>query len=288
MESWFIYAVFSVLFSGLFTFVQKYGTHNNLNSHEFTRWLLMGQLVSSAVLWGAFGFSLLAWPSIAVVSVILGCVYTLIHLLRALSLEHIDTTIYFPISKFLGPTLVAIGGVVFLGDSLSLYEYIGVGLGVLVPLLLLDASESHRQKNLPQGMRLLIVGTVISAGALFLARYVAVGEGDLWLFILGQSLVGIMFLLVSQKQTRTKNTTKLAVSGNHRWVALGGGVTNALGIYCILASFEEGLISIAYTINSFYILIPIVLSVWLYHEHMNMRKALAIGLSVVAVIFFQI
>ena len=286
METWFILAILSLFFSGTFVFVQKYGVENSLDIRIFTRWLQWGQLISALIMWGVLGFSTDDFVLISLLSIATGVIYLFVHLSRARSLENIDTTIFFPINKFLGPGIVAFVGVTVLGDSLGGWEYLGVALGLLVPLLLLDRFESSRQKNLKRGLQWLVIGTLISACGIFVSRAGALSAGDIWYFVFLQAVVGVALLYVRRRGEDAPDDVQL----EKKVILFGllGGVVNAMSIYCILKAFETGLVSVIYTINSFYILIPIILSVIIYKEHMNLRKALAIGLSIVAVIFFQI
>jgi uncharacterized membrane protein len=48
-----------------------------------------------------------------------------------------------------------------------------------------------------------------------------------------------------------------------------------------------GTLGVVQTINSMYILIPIVLAIYFYKEHWNAQKMLAVVLSVVALAFFH-
>jgi uncharacterized membrane protein len=48
----------------------------------------------------------------------------------------------------------------------------------------------------------------------------------------------------------------------------------------------EGNMAVVYTINSFSILITVLLSVFFFKEHFNFKKALAVIASVLAGVFF--
>ncbi len=155
--------------------------------------------------------------------------------------------------------------------------------------MLLSRSESDRQQNLIKGLILLIITAVIAAFA-FATSKIGVDSGvNIWLFMSLQAIVGIssaiLFAAPKIKQDKLLDFTrhKKAI-----WIGLLLGFVDALNVFFILMALTTGLVSVVYTVNSFYILIPIVLSVILYSEHMNIRKAIAIGLSIASVIFFQI
>ena len=48
-------------------------------------------------------------------------------------------------------------------------------------------------------------------------------------------------------------------------------------------ALSTGLVSIVYIIQAHYILIPIVLSVWWYRDHINVRKFIAVVVSFFAI-----
>ncbi len=62
-----------------------------------------------------------------------------------------------------------------------------------------------------------------------------------------------------------------------RTIFAGGGF-----FFTLLAFIYGGPLGIVYTINSLYILPPIILAIIFYGEHWNLRKAVAIILSLVA------
>jgi len=60
------------------------------------------------------------------------------------------------------------------------------------------------------------------------------------------------------------------------------GMLFAASFAALVYAFESGPLSIVYTVQSLYILIPIVLSIIFYNEHWNLRKLIAIMLSIAA------
>ncbi len=89
-----------------------------------------------------------------------------------------------------------------------------------------------------------------------------------------------MFILGKQRGVRS------SVSHIEKRDVVLGLVSGTLGFfatYTLLQALLSGLVSIVYVIVAHYILIPIVLSVWWYGEHINFRKVAAIVLSLVAI-----
>jgi uncharacterized membrane protein len=80
----------------------------------------------------------------------------------------------------------------------------------------------------------------------------------------------------------TSASMHLLVSSGMRSVLITGAVWLTTLAYAL-----GGSLSMVQTILSFYVLITIVLSIVIYHEHWDVQKALAIVLSVVALAFFH-
>ena len=289
MEPWFLYACATIVCSGLGSFLQKVSAKHNRNSRVVTIFSFVVTILIAPVVWYYQGASSEGWQVALFAGGVGGALYALSYILRITNLRYIDTTIYFPLYKTLGPLLVLVIGILYFKDSLSTFDYWGIGVGVLVPLMLLSRSESGRQQNLTRGLLLLLVTATITAVA-FATSKIGVDSGvNIWLFMTLQAIVGIvsacLFAIPNLKKDKILD---LRLHKKAVWTGLLLGLVDSLNIFFILMALSTGLVSVVYTVNSFYILIPIVLSVLIYKEHMNYRKALAIGLSIMSVIFFQI
>ena len=289
MEPWFLYACATIVCSGLGSFLQKVSAKHDHNSKVVTIFSFIVTILVAPVVWYIQGAPIEGWQVALFAGGLGGILYALSYVLRITNLRYIDTTIYFPLYKTLGPLLVLVIGLLYFKDNLSTFDYWGIAIGVLVPLMLLSRSEKHRQQNLTKGLLLLLVTASITALA-FVTSKIGVDSGvNIWLFMSLQAIVGIvsaiLFAVPKFKKDKLMDFTlhKKAV-----WIGLLLGLIDTLNIFFILMALTTGLVSVVYAVNSFYILIPIVLSVILYGEHMNIRKAVAIGLSIASVIFFQI
>lgn len=223
------------------------------------------------------------WLVVGLFGVAGGAIHAIGNYIRIESLKNIDSVIYFPLNKLLGPLLVVFAGVTLFRDSLTAIQYVGIALSLCVPLILISAGEHHRQKNLRHGLFLLIQSTVLTAGSVLFSKEGLVLAPDV-LFMIGAGQLGgtvcSLLILFRQKGLRTM------VTHVDRRDVLLGLITGAIAFastYTLYKAFVTGLISIVYVIQAHYILIPIVLSVWWYREHINTRKVVAIIVSLLAI-----
>jgi len=202
-----------------------------------------------------------------------------------------DSAIFLPLFKVLGPFVVIIFGIVFFSESFTFIEWMGLGVSLLVPLLLVSRAEKSRQNNLTLGLILIVICAVTSAIAAGLQKFATeIQSFPLWIV----SLISLGILASSLTQYLIKHRGELASSFISQYspgvlyVALLRTVFAGGGFLLTLFAFVYGgSLGIVYTINSLYILLPIILAIIFYGEHWNFRKACAIILSVIALILLR-
>ena len=287
MEMWFIYTLGSALFSGFFTFGLKMAAEKNLKGNLLTAIAFFTTVSLALVSWIVTGYSTESLNTGLLIGILSGALLASLYVIQIHGLRYIDTTIFYPIFKTLGPLLVIIAGVTYIGEDLTRNELIALSLSLLIPLMLITKSENSRQKNLSKGVIALLVCSLVAAIIVLLAKLALDAGVNLFLFVVIQTSTGLItnFIIgaVQKEQIRLNQLQKTYIT-----YGLSLGVLMFAFTVFSFKALQEGLLSIVYTVQSFYILIPIILSVFIYREHMNLRKGLAIMLSVLAIIFFQI
>jgi len=150
--------------------------------------------------------------------------------------------------------------------------------------MLITSHENKIQKNLKKWVIFVIFTSLfIGVSAGFAKGVMEVGI-NIEFFIFISMLLGAIISAISYKffHKNSKGTY------NKEWMAKFGIV---LGIFHFLAfaSFQKamtGNLAIVFTINSFSILIPIILSIIFYKDHFNKKKWFVIALSIISIILF--
>ncbi len=287
MEIWFIAAVAGATLSGISNFFFKLAANRGYNAEVFT---LYGGLVST-ILTGLVAVSthhsLLQFNLFTGTMLVAGILASLGGIMKVYALRHIDSTIYFPLFKLLAPGLAIVYGVTWFAESFTSVEWIGMILGLVVPLLLITKAENGRQMNLKAGLVLVLVTALTSASAAALNKVVIDAGITVLVGLFYSSLgvfVGTVFTIIfkqglkaTYRHIESDSDTTLIFYGSVRAVFI------ALGFGLVLYAYAQGgTLAVVQTINSMYILIPIVLSIIFYKEHWNLQKAVAIILSVLA------
>lgn len=294
MELWFLYALVSMVFAGLHTFLSRVAAHRNHNSALNTFWIAMVAAACAALVLTVMGDIATAFDFGAYTHVVwatalgTGLVYSASATLRIESLRFIDSMLFFPVYKTVGPFAVAIAGVVIFHEHLSHVEIVGIVLGLLVPLLMVHKSEQMRQRALAFGLLLAFLSAMFSMLSAILSKWGADTGANMMAFLIIADLASA-FGALGLYHVREYHTNGWALNGYlHRdtlVLAITTGVLSFVSYYLFLLAISLGKLSVVFTVGSFYILIPIVLSIWWYGEHVNARKVLAIALSLAALMF---
>ncbi len=288
-ETVLLWTLASTVSAGLVIFVQKVVAEEGRSS-AFNGLMMYGGSGVMAVIIFLFALKTFPtdWPLIALFGLSAGAVHGIGNFLRIESLKYIDGVIFFPLNKMLGPLLVVVGGVALFHDKLTLQQYIGIALSLVVPLLLLSAAEQRRQKNLRSGLQLLLFSTIFSAGSLLLGKQGLLSGQVVLMLCMSQTAgtIASAAILVHKHGAGLSMITH----ANKRDVYLGilAAIFTFVSAFTLYEALADGLVSLVYVIQAHYILIPIVLSVWWYREHINFRKFAAVAISFAAIALLAI
>lgn len=287
MELWFIYTLLSALFAGLFTFGLKVIAEKDLKANLLTAVYFAVAANLAFLAWVITGGDTHDIESALLLGGLSGALTSLLYLIQVQGLKYIDAAIFYPIYKTLGPLLVIIVGVVYFAEELTKFEYIALALSLFIPLLLVSRGEKGRQKNLCRGFIILGICGLLTTVTVILSKFAIDRSIDVYFYLMIQMISGlganILIGIMRREPVMIKHMTKQYLGYG---AILGSFMFGFIVLY--LLAIQDGLLSIVYTVQSFYILIPIVLAVIIYKEHMNVQKAIAIVLSILAIIFFQV
>lgn len=286
MSTWFLLSLLSTVTAGLFMFMQKVAVMRNYNVNIFNTYTAAFSAIFALIIAGVFegfgGFSI----KMIIFSLITGALFIVSSNLRMESLHHIDATIFFPLHKFFSPFFAMLIGLFFFKEALTILEWLGVILGLVTPLLLITKSENVRQNYLVKGLLFMLLSACLSAISAAINKEGATIFSSVLLFT-ATAYIGCAFagILLQNFHKKTRDRITVAVKIPITFILLTSTIQYLSLITIMLAFSLDGMLSVVYTINSMYILIPIVLSIIFYNEHWNLQKVVAIALSLLALFF---
>jgi len=285
METWLIFAIISVFAAGFHNFTLKIAAEKHYDISVIN---IYSYAIATIIFWSyiLFNYQNMIFDNFLIIFIIaiLNSFFFFISMFsRIVSMKNIDTVIFFPLYKTMWPVLVTFVSIFFFWESLQLKEIIWIIIWIAIPLLLITNSEKKIQKNLFLWVVLVWVTALLTTITSWLSKEIMVKEYNLTLFLFLVSISWLIFSLISLLYFNKKKKTLKTKWIFKFWI---------ISWFLHLASFLsfmlalKGNLAIAYTINSFSILIPIILSVIFYKEHFNLKKWLIIFLSIISIILF--
>ena len=287
MELWFIYALLSALFAWFFSFSSKLSVEKNHNPNIVT-------FYSSIIAFGLVVVLVLFFPQEAYWNILLwfvagffnGCLYAITILTRIKSLKYIDTSIYFPVYKSIWPVLVVIIWIFIFSEVLSMKEIIWVILWIIVPILLIW--RNRKSKKTRKWIYYLVIWLLFSIVTVFIAKLVV--NYSIWsnYYIMFSFLFTALFTIYLNNRKKVNNKSISYSISKIKRVWIITWIMNFLSFYFFMKAIELwNNLWVIYTINSLYIIVPIILSILYYKEHFDFKKFLAILLTIVSLFFLK-
>jgi len=290
MEWWFLAAVGGAIASGIGAFTIKVVAKNGYDSELYIFYsAVISVLLILPVAFWLSGWHAMAWGAMGF-AFVGGMIAATVGIMKVYALRYIDTTIYFPLYKLLSPAFAILAGLLLFGERFSWLEWLGLLMGLFVPLVLITPAERLRQTNLTLGLILVGITSVATAFTAVFNQYaVNLSGGDVYWITVFTSL-GIMLgaMLTSlYKRGWVSYRTSFAEHTTLKLLHISFWRSVVMSIAFILFLFGltlGGDLGVVYTIYSLSILVPIVLAIYYYSEHWNWQKVAAVAFSVAALV----
>lgn len=287
METWMIFALLSAVTGWIYNFAHKVVAQRNYDVHLSTIYsYAMASFLAGiyCVFIGAFVvtkeillFTLLLWW----INIIFFYASVVV---RVKSMRNIDTVIFFPLYKTFWPLMVTAISIFMFHEQLAIRDIMGIVFWIMVPLMLITRSENKIQKNLSLGVMLVLATAVLTTVSTAATKFLYTFNGNPELYLFVSLSFGTLLAFLAYHFHSKKSHAKYRTQGILKF-SLCTWVIHVIAFMTFIYALKWNL-AIAFTINSFSILIPIILSIIFYWEHFNLKKGIVIALSVVSILLF--
>jgi drug/metabolite transporter (DMT)-like permease len=287
MDTWFLFALAAAVVGGIGAFTHKVAAQWN---YDISVLNIYASSISAVVVgvgaWHYARFEQL-WEWSVLIAFVASFSYFITLVLKVGALRHIDASVFFPLYKVLGPFISIVLSILVFSETFTVYQWIGLVCSLCVPLLLITKAENKRQKNLKLGLIFLVLASLIGTVSIAFTKHGANITSSVWMFVfIGEVFLALSSILVLTQQHRRQTIQYIArntPTGSTSFI-LVMAVAQALSALTMVFAFSAGgSLAIVYTISSLYILIPILLSVYVFKEHFNIQKGSALVLAIAAV-----
>jgi len=278
METRFLYALISAALSWFVSFLNKVSAYHKQDGAFVSFYSSIWGLISWILLALLYAKKLPIDHIILLSGLFSGIAVYFWLIFRIKSLSYIDTTIFFPLYKTFWP-LVVLGISFFLfSEILNTWEALWIVVGLIVPLFILN-KKSHQADWFKNGIFFLILCVLISAFPAYIWKFIYNNHLSIFTYLILVNGVWAFIWIM----TRWKELLQVQKK-NHFWIIvwLLGGILYFFAWYFFVQAMEWNL-AIVFSINSFSFLIPIILSIYFYKEHFDLKKWLAILFTIFSI-----
>lgn len=283
MIDWYLYALGALVLFGIQRFLYKVAAEENCDSALTTFSFMATVTLFGASIFLATGRKVENLSCLFIVSLVNSLSFFAGTTATIETLRRMPATSAMPIIR-LNTAFVVLFGIFYFGDNPSTFQYLGIALSISVILLLVRLTQGGTQTSghyggrhgLPFALSALLAGTVAAVTSAFAALYV-----DKLAFIALSYFMGTIFSLVLYRIRRTPG--RASSPSKSLSVGVMIGLINFGGFYSLLAALERGPLSIIASVTGLYFVPAVLLSVVFYREKMDMTRALALVMTVIAI-----
>lgn len=287
MSNWYVLSILALIFMGSQRFLYKVSAERGCS----TAWTTFSFMATVTVLSVTALFlsgspihhtrMLILTASVNAGSFVIG---TIAHME---ALKHVSAGVVYPIIR-LNAALVVLFSIFFFDDRLSVYQFVGILIALLVILILTrhvaeekEAPQERPRRGIGFAFIALCAGSVAAISAKFAALYThRLG------FMAVSYFLGTVFAFGIRN--RLGHSHNVSDPKEAFLIGLGMGLINFVGFYLFLAALSRGPLSIVISIVGLHFIIAIILSAIIYKERLSAQKIMGISLAVLSVFLLRL
>lgn len=287
METWMIHALLGMLVMGIFGILQKIEAESKMNRSWFIAYSNIGMIIFPVIigLYNNIHFEfdmILFW-----IAFITQGAYIVVLKLRLRCLDYMTSSTYFINYRIMTSILLVLVGQILFLDNILLNEYLGIFLGFIVFILLIEKKDKDESlKNLKRGYIYLCLSIIIASIIWVISRYIAAQDYPIELYALYGWISGTIVTLLSKWKDTLRDVMHIKWWKQAAFLALAWLVFWTWVILHVWALRQGWDLAIVYKILSYSLFFPIIFSILYYKEPLTPRKILAFILTVVSIWLF--
>ena len=288
MFDWFALSVFACALFGVQAFMYKTGMKKDMDEFILVGYFTLSAAVISLLVFLSRPPQFPAFTAIFLLAILYGLFFSFKTLAQMKALKFLPTNIVFPVTAS-NVLLVVIASFLFLNESLSMLQIIGIALvSFAVIFLYFEKSFELQKKHFIKGFAIALLAMFFSA-ALSFTNKIAAMNADKLLFMSVAYFFGASVSFALRTLARDSNSlSDLFLRKDIIALGLGIGVINFFGWYSLLSALSYGPLSLIAPVISLYVFVAAVLGVIFHKEKLTVRRFLLMAISIFGVILLKI
>ncbi|MCK4327591.1 MAG: EamA family transporter [Candidatus Diapherotrites archaeon] len=283
MLGWFGFAVLAMSLYAIQNFLSKGAMEKKCNSATVMSifFATAGLLAAGAMLVTGEAWAN-SWTVFLALAVINGSCFLMGSIARLEALKYLPLIMVYPMKK-MDVAIIAVVGLLFFGEALSLAQGIGVVLAIAVIWVLAMDKKAEKPKDFRKGIVLVGIAILFFTVTDVVLKPAA-SEGSIYMFIV--VAYGLMLLPSLLLQKRLGKDRSASLETTLKWgVAIG--VVNFFAITALLTSLMDGPLSIVFPITALAVPLAGALSVVFYKEKLTVNRIVGVLLAVAVLVLMS-
>lgn len=202
------------------------------------------------------------------------------------ALSHLNASTYFILIRVFSSLFVVFFSMLFLQEYLSLFQWIGIFLGIGVFLLLYDSKDKIKKKaNLNLGLIFLFL-TILCFSYVNPIHKLLMQDIDVFMYLFYFMLSTLFFSIIFFFPKAKLEPFNIKSNSRIIYLAMLSSFLLILSISFLFKAYLLQEVGVVYKIFSFELFIPIILSMFIYKEKITLKKSLAFIGTILTILFF--
>lgn len=279
---WFWLSILDVVILGTYMALLKVPSHKGLSRHAMLIWSFLIPAILSLTFFYKY------FPEtdarLLLFSFIWAFTFSSATAIQMYALQYIDTSALYPITTTSSLVLVVLIGLVLFNAPVSVLQWVGVTLVVLIIFLFLY--KKGKIQYTPHVLILALATLILSAANKIIVKFIS-GSYSVEAFQLYSYVFGLLLVLIFHRLFHKRKASFFEMSSTAKWGILLGALS-FLGGYMYYLAIDRGPFSLVIAIHSLYIIVTTCVAAYLFNEKVSKRRFILILLAILAVIIIRL
>ncbi|MDQ7022641.1 MAG: hypothetical protein Q9M97_03815 [Candidatus Gracilibacteria bacterium] len=195
MELWFIYAVLSAIFVGIYKFLNKIIAKKGINKNNFLLYVSLTQIFIN-IIYVIYTESYFYMTLLFGVLIILRTIFSTelaINMIK--SLKYIDSSLFFPSNHIIKMGGGFIIGMYVFGESLNSNEIIFLFFGIISVIFLGYKKGEYKNKDFKKGIYFMILSSLFLVGTSSINKYIGENESITPIYVIIKYIFSFLYFI---------------------------------------------------------------------------------------------
>ncbi len=286
MPVWLVYSLTATLFYGIMNFLYKVGAERRYVNPALVLIAAATVVLAAAMTLLVLGIGFGRLGPAVPFALANGTLFAFGALSKFKALELAPAAVVFPVNKSNVLFVILIGLLAF-GESPTRHQWLGIGTSLAVLVLLSSEQLTVAGAHVLRGIGFALLAALCTAFSMTTGKLASTRVDRTSYILLSYTIVVFVSLTAFLRRTPPAQKRTAFLGPGVFLAGISIGLLNYFGYKLVLAAFAAGNMSLIQPVLALSILIPISLSILIYHERLTWIRILCVGLTLASILLIQ-